>query len=126
MFFSNTQVAFALPQTSLNKTDKTVIEYLRLSVPKNHRKAWLLSEKDTWEPWLNEQKGFLGRQLLWDPEKEEAILLISWASKSDWKDIPQADIESVQEDFEQLAMKAPGKRLANPFPINDQGELIPQ
>ncbi len=119
------QVVFALSDDS-NQTQQKVIEYLRLKVPQSYKEAWLNSEKNSWGPWLTKQKGFLGRQLLWDPEKEEAVLLITWASRSDWKNIPQSEIDRVQEIFENIAMKTTGQKSKNPFPIRSQGELLPQ
>ena len=123
---SNTQVALAANSFELNDSNQTIIEYLRLRVPHKDRNAWLIAEQKSWEPWLKEQKGFLGRQLLWDAEKEEAILLISWASRSDWKTIPQEEIDYVQKTFEGIANDLTGKNGINPFPIKSQGELLPQ
>ncbi len=123
--FFHTQIVFALTQTP-KQTEQTVIEYLRLNVPKTYKRAWLKSEENSWGPWLKKQKGFLGRQLLWDPENQEAVLLITWASRSDWKNIPQSEIDRVQEIFEDFAMKSTGNKLNNPFPIQSQGELLPQ
>ena len=124
--FSNTQPAFPSFSIDLNKTDSTVIEYLRLSVAKNDIEAWLAAEKASWEPWLNKQKGFIKRDLFWDPDNEEALLLISWSNRSDWKTIPQAEIDKVQNDFEDLAMDLTHKYSLNPFPIKSQGEFLPQ
>ena len=123
---SNTQVALAANSSELNDSNQTIIEYLRLQVPHKDRNAWLIAEQKSWEPWLKEQKGFLGRQLLWDAETEEAILLISWASRSDWKTIPQEEIDHVQKTFEEIATDLTGKNGINPFPIKYQGELFPQ
>ena len=123
---SNTQVALAANSSELNDSNQTIIEYLRLRVPHKDRNAWLIAEQKSWEPWLKEQKGFLGRQLLWDAEREEAILLISWASRSDWKTIPQEEIDHVQKTFEEIATDLTGKNGINPFPIKSQGELFPQ
>ena len=81
------------------KNPHSIIEYLRLSVPSEDKQSWLAAEKDTWEPWLEQQKGFLGRQLLWDPKNQEATLLISWASREDWKTIPQSEINIVQDHY---------------------------
>jgi len=106
--------------------DSTVIEYLRLSVAEQDRKAWLSAEKNSWEPWLEKQEGFLGRQLLWDPNNEEALLLISWANRSSWKNIPQLEIDRVQSLFEKMAMDLTDKHFANPFPIKSQGEFLSQ
>ena len=123
---SNPQVALAANSSELNDSNQTIIEYLRLRVPHKDRNAWLIAEQKSWEPWLKEQKGFLGRQLLWDAEREEAILLISWASRSDWKTIPQEEIDHVQKTFEEIATDLTGKKEINPFPIKSQGELFPQ
>ena len=126
LLFINTEVALAATSLELDSSNKTVIEYLRLEVPHQNKKAWLIAEQKSWEPWLKKQKGFLGRQLLWDPEREEALLLISWASRSDWKMIPEEEIDYVQKIFEKIANDLIGKNGINPFPIKSQGELLPQ
>ncbi len=125
-FVGNNEFVAAAVQSNLKNSDSTVIEYLKLSVPAQNRKAWLLAEEKSWGPWLKEQKGFIQRQLLWDPEMEEALLLISWASRKDWKNISQVEIDSVQELFEKIAIEATGQKFGNPFPIQSQGELVPQ
>ncbi len=126
LLFINTEAALAATSFELDSSNKTVIEYLRLEVPHQNKKAWLIAEQKSWEPWLKKQKGFLGRQLLWDPEREEAVLLISWASRSDWKMIPEEEIDYVQKIFEEIANDLIGKNGINPFPIKSQGELLPQ
>ena len=125
-FFSPAQSVLSATTSELNNADSTVIEFLKLSVTKKDREAWLTAEKESWEPWLNKQKGFLKRELFWDPENEEALLLISWASRLDWKTIPQSEIDKVQHTFEELAMELTRKYSVNPFPMKSQGELLPQ
>jgi uncharacterized protein (TIGR03792 family) len=102
-----------------------VVEHLRLKVPAEARQAWIDAEKGSWEPWLAQQDGFLDRQLLWDPATEEGTLLIRWASRDQWKAIPNHDLEAVQERFEQLARQATGAQQGNPFPLMFEGELLP-
>ena len=53
-------------------------------------------------------------------------MLISWASRSDWKMIPEEEIDYVQKIFEEIANDLIGKNGINPFPIKSQGELLPQ
>ena len=89
------------------------------------RQAWIAAEANSWEPWLAQQKGFLDRQLLWDPVTEEGTLLIRWASREQWKAIPPAELDAVQERFEQAARQATGRRQGNPFPLVFEGELLP-
>ena len=42
---------------------ESIVEHLKLNVPKAFVEAWLNAEKKSWEPWLIKQDGFLGRQL---------------------------------------------------------------
>jgi uncharacterized protein (TIGR03792 family) len=112
-----------------------VIEHLRVKVPAAARQAWLEAEQASWEPWLQRQQGFLGRELRWDAERQEGQLLIRWASREQWHAIPRAEIDLVQERFETLAHAAlerlgvlpPAAAPAppNPFPLVYAGELAP-
>ena len=102
-----------------------VVEHLRVKVPAEARQAWLEAERGSWEPWLAQQEGYLGRDLLWDAEREEGTLLIRWASREQWKRISAAEVEAVQERFEQLARTATGEEEGNPFPLVFEGELVP-
>ena len=78
----------ALPMD--NYQDEMVLEELRLKVPADIKEVWLNAEKKIWEPWLSSKDGFLGRQLFWDKEKEEALVLVNWKSKKLWKSIPMS------------------------------------
>ena len=115
--------AFADPEVGY---DVAVIEHLRLSVPEQGREAWLEAERGSWEPWLAQQMGFLGRELLWDPETEEGTLLIRWSSRQAWKAIPSEQVAEVQDRFEQLAREAMAlpQEMDNPFPLVFEGELL--
>ena len=115
--------AFADPEGGY---DVAVIEHLRISVPAEGRDAWLEAERGSWEPWLAQQSGFLGRDLLWDPETEEGTLLIRWSSRQAWKAIPSEQVAEVQNRFEHLAREAMAlpQEMDNPFPLVFEGELI--
>ena len=103
-----------------------VVEHLRLQVPQGSREDWMVAERGSWEPWLKQQPGFLGRDLFWDPATEEATLLIRWSSREAWKSIPMEEVEMVQQRFETLAREQTGQRQGNPFPLVFEGELLPQ
>jgi uncharacterized protein (TIGR03792 family) len=105
--------------------DVAVVEHLRIQVPSQGRQAWLEAERGSWEPWLARQEGFIGRDLLWDPETEEGTLLIRWSSREAWKAIPEKEVEKVQARFEQLARQSTGQKSGNPFPLVFEGELLP-
>jgi len=108
-----------------NYQDEMVIEELRLKVPANGKAAWLIAEKEIWDPWLSSQDGFLGRQLFWNKEKEEALILVNWESKELWKSIPISEVNVVQQKFEDN-VKAALNVVDNPFKLIYEGELDKQ
>tara|TARA_B100000579_G_scaffold351055_1_gene305023 strand:- start:46 stop:501 length:456 start_codon:yes stop_codon:yes gene_type:complete len=124
--FANVKNIQAESLFKVNLPKGSVIEHLKLDVPKKFKKAWLKAEEGSWEPWLSNQDGFLGRQLFWDPKVEEATLLIGWKSRTVWKNISQAEINHVQQEFEKIARKETGEISGNPFPLVFEGELNPE
>ena len=104
---------------------KMVVEELRLKVPSDSKAAWLNAEKEIWDPWLSSQDGFLGRQLFWDKEKEEALILVTWKSKKLWKSIPMSEVNIVQGKFEDK-VKTALNVSKNPFELIYEGELDKQ
>ena len=108
-----------------NYQSEMVIEELRLKVPTGAKGVWLNAEKEIWEPWLSSQDGFLGRQLFWDREKEEALILVKWKSKKLWKSILMSEVNEVQEKFEDNVKTALNVK-ENPFELIYEGELDKQ
>ena len=108
-----------------NYQGEMVIEQLRLKVPADAKAAWLNAEKEIWDPWLSSQVGFLGRQLFWDKEKEEALILVNWKSKKLWKSIPISEVNVIQEKFEDN-VKTALNIDENPFELIYEGELDKQ
>jgi uncharacterized protein (TIGR03792 family) len=102
-----------------------VTEELRLKIPSEFKKVWLQAEKEVWEPWLSIQDGFLGRQIFWDKEKEEALILVNWENKKLWKSISMNEVNEVQEKFEEN-VKTSLNTNVNPFELIYEGELVKQ
>ena len=108
-----------------NYQNEIIIEELRLKVPAEYKEEWVKTEKEIWEPWLSSKDGFLGRQLFWDKEKEEALILVTWKSKKLWKSIPISKVNVVQQKFEDN-VKAALNVGENPFELIYEGELDKQ
>ena len=123
IFQTDFQNLRALPMD--NYQNETVLEILRLKVPAHAKAAWLNAEKKIWEPWLTSQDGFLGRQLFWDQEKEEALILVNWKSKKLWKSIPMLEVNEVQNKFEDN-VKTALNLSKNPLKLIYAGELEKQ
>ena len=115
-----------LNASTMNKYKEiSITEELRLNVPAKYKKVWLLAEKQIWEPWLANQEGFIGRQIFYNEEKEEALLLVNWESKKLWKNIPIVEINKIQDLFEKN-VKQNLKISENPFKFIYEGELFNQ
>ena len=106
-------------------SDETVIEQLRLKVPEKYKDNWIKAERRIWEPWLSDQKGFVGRQMFWDKKKEEALILVTWKSKKLWKSISMSEVNVIQEKFEDN-VKTALNISKNPFELIYEGELDKQ
>ncbi len=104
-----------------NVQNREVVEELRLKVPSSLKEVWLTVESQVWEPWLSSQDGFLGRQLFYNKEKEEALILVTWKNKKLWKGIPMSEVNLVQEKFEDNVKNAI-KKKENPFELIYEGE----
>ena len=98
---------------------------LRVHFPSEFKKIWLQAEKEVWEPWLSIQDGFLGRQIFWDKENEEALILVNWENKKLWKSISMNEVNEVQEKFDEN-VKTSLNTNVNPFELIYEGELVKQ
>jgi len=122
-FQSNFQIIKALPMDSYNS--ELIVEELRLKVPSDFKEVWIKAENQVWEPWLSIQKGFLGRQIFWDKQKEEALILVKWENKKLWKSISMQEVNEVQRKFEDNVMTSLNLN-ENPFELIYEGELDKQ
>ncbi len=123
IFESDFSYLKALPMD--NNQSEMVTEELRVKVPADSKAAWLDAEKKIWEPWLSSKEGFMGRQLFWDKEKEEALILVNWESKKLWKSIPMSEVNAIQEKFENNVRNSLNIS-ENPFKLIYEGELDKQ
>ena len=113
--------SYALSMNNSNNT--TVVEELRLNVPLEYKNTWLKAEAEIWEPWLEQKKGYKGRQIFYDENKEEALVLVTWEDKKLWKSISTEDVKKVQTIFEEN-VKESLKLTKNPFELIYEGELF--
>ena len=120
-----TNFSYTKALTMDNYQGEMVIEELRLKVPADVKASWLNAEKEIWEPWLSILDGFLGREIFWNKESEEALILVNWESKKLWKSISMSEVNVVQQKFEDN-VKAVLNVGENPFELIYEGELDKQ
>ncbi|MXW13199.1 MAG: TIGR03792 family protein [Synechococcus sp. SB0668_bin_13] len=93
------------------------VEMLRLAVPVALRDAWFNAEAEVWKPWLEQQPAYLGRDLHWDPQQEQAQVLIRWRSQQEWEAISEEEVAAVQARFVATLNKATGGEDRDPIPL---------
>ena len=123
VFQNNSQITRAITMNSYQ--DGIVIEELRLKVPYEFRDVWIKAEEKIWEPWLSVKDGYMGRDIFWDKEKEEALILVKWKNKKLWKSISLEEVNQIQEKFED-SIKKSLNLSENPFNLIYEGELEKQ
>ena len=111
--------------TMVDMKENLIIEELRLRVPLQYKDNWIKAEKEVWEPWLATKEGFLGREIFYNKEKEEALVLVHWSNKKFWKSISEKEVSEIQSIFEEN-VKNDLKLDKNPFELTDEGELYIQ
>tara|TARA_B100001115_G_scaffold163253_1_gene139402 strand:- start:790 stop:1230 length:441 start_codon:yes stop_codon:yes gene_type:complete len=111
--------------TMIDIKENPVTEELRLKVPLEYKDNWIKAEKEVWEPWLANKKGFLGREIFYNKDKEEALVLVKWTNKKLWKSISVKEVSQIQSMFEEN-VKNDLKLDRNPFELIDEGELYVQ
>lgn len=79
-----------------------VIEWLKFRVAPNNREAFIQADDAIWTMALSTYPGYLGKTIWLSPNEPAAlILIIQWASREQWKAIPEADLEAIEQRFDQ-------------------------
>ena len=118
---------WAAPAWAIQPLDPAaaVVEVLQMPVSAQQRQCWLEAEASQWEPWLEQQDGYRGRDLLWDPERQQAVVLVGWQSQQQWDAIPASSIGSTEEAFNAQLRDCLGVSDQRPLPLQRAGALKP-
>lgn len=79
-----------------------VIEWLKIKVPPELREQYVQKDAEIWTPALFSSPGFLGKEVWINPDNlSEVVLVIRWASREQWKAVPAARLEQLENQFKQ-------------------------
>ena len=79
-----------------------IIEWLKFQVAPAHREAFIQADEAIWTAALSTYQGFLGKAVWLVPDESTAVILvIQWATREQWKAIPLADLEEIEQRFDQ-------------------------
>ena len=115
------------PAMALRELDPNagVVEVLQMPVTKDQTNCWRMAEEKVWEPWLEQQSGYQGRELLWDRDRQQAVVLIGWLSQSEWDAIPAGSIKKTEQRFDGVLQRCLGSGASKPLPLQRTGSLQP-
>ncbi|MEM1254168.1 MAG: TIGR03792 family protein [Cyanobacteria bacterium P01_H01_bin.21] len=85
----------------LNSQPSMVVEWLKFRVDAAQRDRYIAIDNEIWTPALATYPGFLDKATWLDPNHDdEVIFVISWATREQWKAIPEEDLEQINQRFD--------------------------
>jgi uncharacterized protein (TIGR03792 family) len=77
-----------------------VIEWLRVVVTPALRERYIQTDAEIWTAALSRYRGFLGKEVWINPtDIAEVVLVIRWATREDWKSIPEEELAEIEREF---------------------------
>ncbi|WP_246564598.1 TIGR03792 family protein [Leptothoe spongobia] len=87
---------------TLNPQPPMVIEWLKFKVPTTQRDRYLTLDNEIWTSALVAYPGFLDKTTWLDPNHDdEVIFVISWATREQWKAIPEDELDQINQRFDE-------------------------
>ena len=78
-----------------------VIEWLKVRVDEKMRERYIQIDEEIWTTALAQYPGFLGKEIWLSPShSDELIMVIQWATREQWKAIPEAELKVIEEQFD--------------------------
>lgn len=89
-------------ETILNPAQPSmVIEWLKFRIDPAQRDRYLEIDEEIWTAALQTYPGFLDKATWLDPNHDdEVIFVITWASREQWKSIPEAELDQINQRFD--------------------------
>ena len=91
-----------IAETTLNPSQPSmVIEWLKFRVDPAQRARYLELDEDIWTAALQTYPGFLNKATWLDPNHDdEVIFVITWATREQWKSIPEEELDQINQRFD--------------------------
>lgn len=78
-----------------------VIEWLKFRVEPTQRDRYLMIDEQIWTQALETYPGFLEKKTWLDPNHDdEVIFVIAWATREQWKAIPEDELVQINQRFD--------------------------
>ena len=88
-------------EVTFDSQPSMVIEWLKFRVDATQRARYLAIDDEIWTSALKTYPGFLDKTTWLDPNHEdEVIFVIDWATREQWKAIPEDELEQINQRFD--------------------------
>ncbi len=88
-------------EVTLNPQPAMVIEWLKFRVEPAQRDRYLAIDDEIWTSALASYPGFLDKTTWLDPtHDDQVIFVIAWATREQWKAIPEDDLDEINQRFD--------------------------
>jgi uncharacterized protein (TIGR03792 family) len=78
-----------------------VIEWLIFAVAPEHRETFIQVDHEIWTAALSQYPGFMSKEVWISPDlSDQVITVIRWQTRDQWKAIPRADLDQIDQRFQ--------------------------
>ncbi|MBD0268818.1 MAG: TIGR03792 family protein [Cyanobacteria bacterium Co-bin8] len=78
-----------------------VIEWLKFCMSPESRERYIELDTEIWTAALSQYPGFVSKEVWIDPDDAGSLIfVIRWATREQWKAIPEADLTQITERFD--------------------------
>ncbi|MEM9163681.1 MAG: TIGR03792 family protein [Cyanobacteria bacterium P01_F01_bin.4] len=93
--------AYAEEASPIELYPDMVVEWLKFKVAPEKRNLYVEVDDQIWTPALAQYPGFLDKTTWLNPADDtEVVFVICWATREQWKAIPNEDLEAITQDFD--------------------------
>ncbi|VXD12648.1 TIGR03792 family protein [Planktothrix paucivesiculata] len=74
-----------------------VIEWLKFKVDPEQSELFIQKDEEVWTAGLQKIPGFIGKEVWFDREQQEIVMVIRWQSQEQWQAIPAKTLQELDE-----------------------------
>ena len=82
-------------------SNQVAVEWLEFQVPRDRQAFFVEKDTEIWTPFLAQYPGFLNKEILVrDDRPNTLVIIIRWASREQWKAIPEKLLAETAKRFD--------------------------
>jgi uncharacterized protein (TIGR03792 family) len=82
-----------------------VVEILRFGVHPERAGEFVARNEEVWTPALRARPGFLRREIMIGPGRDEIVILVWWRDREALESFPRGELEALERRMEDLVLR---------------------